>query len=220
MNLKIGILIAVSLLLFACSKTIVEPATTTSETETTDNENEGAIDYRLLFVGNSLTYYNDLPKLVKEVAKSRDLSIATEMLAKGNYALIDHWADGQVQSLIRSKQYDFVIVQQGPSSLAESYRVLLEGGEKFDDLCKANDAQLAYFMVWPSRQYYHTFDGVIRNYTAAAAAHDAILCPVGQVWKRHFDATNDFSYYGRDGFHPAIKGSQVAARVIVDSLFP
>ncbi len=74
-------------------------------------------------------------------------------------------------------------------------------------------------MVWPSRMYYHTFDGVIKNYTAAAEANNAVLCPAGQVWKTHFDQTNDFSYYGADGFHPSLKGSQVAAKVIFESLF-
>ncbi len=175
--------------------------------------------YNLLFVGNSLTYYNNLPSLVKNKARERGITVNTKMLAYGNYAIVDHWADGEVQELIKSKTYDYVIIQQGPSSQADGYEMLVNGGKLYSDLCKAHGVKLAYYMVWPSRSYYHTFDGVIANYTAGAAANDALLCPVGQVWKAHFDQTGDFSYYGPDQFHPSLKGSLVAAEVIVDSLF-
>ena len=77
---------------------------------------------------------------------------------------------------------------------------------------------VSLFMVWPSKQNYHTFEGVIKNHSEAATANQAILCPVGQVWKAHFDSTNDFSLYDYDGFHPSLKGSKMAAKVIVDML--
>jgi hypothetical protein len=175
--------------------------------------------HRLLFVGNSLTYTHDLPRLVETAATVRGMHIETTMLAKPGYAIVDHWADGVVQGLISSGNYDFVIIQQGPSSQQDGYQMLVNAGRQYSDLAQAHGAKLAYFMVWPSRQYYHTFAGVIANYTAGAQANDAILCPVGQVWKDHFDATGDFSYYGADNFHPSRQGSQVAAEVILDSLF-
>ena len=177
-------------------------------------------DANILFVGNSLTYTNNLPELVTSKAKLKNIVIGTKMIAKGNYAIIDHWTDGEVQKEVASKNYDFVIIQQGPSSQAEGREMLIDDGQKFKDLCDQNDAELVYFMVWPSRTYYETFDDVIKNYRDAASINDAILCPVGEVWKEHFDLTNNFDYYGVDGFHPSLMGSQVAADVIVDSLFP
>ena len=74
-------------------------------------------------------------------------------------------------------------------------------------------------MVWPSLKYYHTFDGVIKNYTDAAAINNTILIPVGKVWKDYFDKSNNFQYYGPDGFHPSITGSEISAKVIVETLF-
>ncbi len=189
-------------------------ATTAFSTKAAENES-----YHVLFVGNSLTYTNNLPSLVEQKARDRGLVVEADMLAFPNYAIVDHWADGQVQQLIKSGRYDYVVIQQGPSSQPNGFDMLINGGKLYRDLCQAHGVQLAYYMVWPSRQYYHTFDGVIANYTAGAAANDALLCPVGQVWKAHFDATGDFSYYGPDQFHPSLKGSLVAAEVIVDTLF-
>lgn len=177
-------------------------------------------DFNILFIGNSLTYFNDLPTLVKEIGVEKGIDIGVKTVAEGNYAIVDHWSDGEAQRQIRRGIFDFVVMQQGPSSQQEGRDLLLEGGELFKPLCDEFEAQLAFYMVWPSLTYYHTFDGVIRSYTLAATTHDAILCPVGQVWKDHFDRTDDFSYYYQDGFHPSPEGSQVAAEVIYESLFP
>ncbi|KAA3636494.1 MAG: SGNH/GDSL hydrolase family protein [Bacteroidetes bacterium] len=174
---------------------------------------------RVLFVGNSLTYSNDLPSLVKKAARQKGVSIKTKMFAYPNYAIEDHWNDGVVQKEISRNNYDFVILQQGPSSQPPGRKMLMDYGKKFSYLCQEHDAQLCFFMVWPSLNYYHTFDGVIKNYKEAATMNNAVLCPVGEVWKAHFDSTENFDYYSFDGFHPSLKGSQVAAEVIVEHLF-
>ena len=174
---------------------------------------------KILFVGNSLTYVNDLPRELVNYAKTRDVSITTRMLAFPNYALEDHWNDGEMERLITSNKYDYVIVQQGPSSQEDGRVSLLEFGQKIKALCESNGAKLVFYMVWPAKVNYHTFDGVIRNYSGAAAATNSILCPVGSVWKEHFDTTEDYSYYGPDFFHPSLAGTKVAAEVIFNSLF-
>ncbi|MEL6557524.1 MAG: SGNH/GDSL hydrolase family protein [Bacteroidota bacterium] len=172
----------------------------------------------ILFIGNSLTYANNLPALVKKEAKKRGVKIYTEMVAFANYAIEDHWNDGNVQKLIASKKYQYVILQQGPSSQTPGRNMLIESGKQFSALCAANETKLCYFMVWPALKYYQTFDGVIQNYSDAASINNALLLPVGQYWKRYFDRTKDFSYYSPDRFHPSAKGSRVAAEIIVDHL--
>lgn len=173
---------------------------------------------KILFVGNSLTYTNNLPNLVEQEAKSRGVKVKTTMLAFPNYAIIDHWDDGELQKRIMSKDYDYVVVQQGPSSQAEGRQMLIEDGARLKKLCDKYDTKLAYFMVWPSRTYYYTFDGVIKNHRDAAAENSAILCAVGEAWKVYLEENDDYSLYGMDGFHPSPKGSRLAAQVIVDTL--
>lgn len=173
----------------------------------------------ILFIGNSLTYTNNLPDLVKKSAKIKGIEVNSKLIAFPNYAIVDHWNDGQVQELIASKKFDFVIVQQGPSSQNDGRKMLIENGKEYRSLCELNDTRLCYFMVWPSLVNYHTFDGVIKNYKDAAAINNSILLPVGEVWKDYIDSTNSYEYYSSDGFHPSLKGSQIAAQVIVEYLF-
>ncbi|HEV7780694.1 MAG TPA: hypothetical protein VGO58_05485 [Chitinophagaceae bacterium] len=173
----------------------------------------------ILFVGNSLTYTNDLPVIVTTLARSKGIEVTTTTLAKPAYALEDHWNDGQMQQLIKDNKYDFVIVQQGPSSQADGRAMLLDYGQRIKDICNPQGTKLVFFMVWPAQVNLHTFDGVIRNYTDAAVATGSLLCAVGTEWKRYFSETNDYSYYGPDAFHPSLKGSEVAAGIIVSTLF-
>lgn len=175
---------------------------------------------KVLFIGNSLTYTNDLPSLVAAIGADKGNLIEKEMIAKPNYALEDHWGEGCIQKMIESGFYDFVVIQQGPSSQPDGAQSLLEYGGKIQELCKANDTKLAFFQVWPAKINYQTFPGVIANYMNAAYSTGAILCPVGYAWKQYMDKTNDFSYYGPDEFHPSMLGSAVAADIIYKALFP
>lgn len=206
------------LVFIGCFKVDPPDPVTTTDDDTSIGEFEAG-DINLLFIGNSLTYYNDLPLLVKDEASLLGYDIGVKSYARGNYAIIDHWNDGEVQREIESGVFDYVIIQQGPSSQLLGREWLIEYGARYKALCEANETELAFYMVWPSLEYYDTFDGVIRNYSDAASINNSILCPVGRVWKDHFDATDDFSYYGGDGFHPSLKGSKVAAEVIVETLF-
>lgn len=202
-----------SSLLLICS--FLFSSTSTMEKENSSKQQEVI---QVLFVGNSLSYTNNLPKLVKDAAKHKGLKIKTSILAKPNYALIDHWDEGHLQKKINNDQFDYVIVQQGPSSQNEGRKLLLEAGKKISILCDNSNSRLMFFMVWPAIQYYQTFDGVISNYREAAVQNKALLAPVGEIWKTHIDSTKNFDYYGPDGFHPSLKGSKVAADIIVSEL--
>ena len=175
-------------------------------------------DYRILFIGNSLTSTNNLPRIVKEQYAELGIIISTRTIAPSGYGLEDHWSVGLIQPLINSSYYDYVIIQQGPSSQDYGRESLIEYGGRIAELCNNNDTKLAFLMVWPSITYYHTFDGVITNYSDAATLSNAILIPVGRNWKYYIDQTGDYSYYGSDGFHPSIKGSEKAAQDVIDYL--
>ena len=179
----------------------------------------GQEQVKILYIGNSLTYSNNLPKLVEREAQKIGFAVSSTTIAKPNYALIDHWREGNVQKLIRSEGFDYVIVQQGPSSQSEGRKMLIEDGQKIVDLSNKYGSVVCFYMVWPSRQYFHTFDEVIESHKMAAKLTASRLIPVGEVWQQYIDNTGSFDYYGPDGFHPSLKGSQVAAELIVTTLF-
>lgn len=174
----------------------------------------------ILFVGNSLTYYNDLPKLVEELSKGSSLTVKTTCLCSPNYALEDHLNEKKLQTMVATDNYDYVIVQQGPSSRQEGRDMLIRDGATLKELCLNTKTRLAFYMVWPSKTYFQSFNEVIQSYTLAAEKNEALLCKVGAAWKIYFEETNDYSLYSEDGFHPSRSGSFLAAWVICAALFP
>lgn len=175
---------------------------------------------KILFVGNSLTYSNDLPGMIEDLGKAFEMKIETQCLCFPNYGLEDHWNDGAVQRLLGEGDFDFVVFQQGPSSQAYGRSSLLEFGGHISKLARQNDTEPAYFMVWPAVRYYQTFEGVIKNHTDAANTNRAKLIPVGIVWRKYREERQEPSLYASDNFHPSRSGSLLASLLIFKKLFP
>lgn len=178
----------------------------------------GFAQLNILFVGNSLTYTNDLPSLVKKLGKKDGIKINTEVIAFPNYALEDHWNEPNVSAALRKTKFDFVIFQQGPSALPASRANLVEYTLKFNGLCKANNTKMCMYTVWPSGDRSFDFINVVKSYQVAADTSKSILAPAGLAWKKLFDERKDFPLYSSDGFHPTIHGSLLAAMVIYGTL--
>jgi len=175
---------------------------------------------KILFVGNSLTYTNDLPSILKKIAKIHKKNIETDMVCYPNYAIVDHLDQGVIQQKIATNNYDYVVIQQGPSSQEEGRKMLFDSGKVLSALCEKYNSKLVYYMVWPSKRYYFTFDKVIKNHTEAAQKNNALLFPVGKLWKQYETLKNGTSLYGPDLFHPSKTGSFLAAIAMFKQLFP
>src|SRR5688500_5140984 len=86
---------------------------------------------RILFVGNSLTYANDLPATLCGLARAAGKRAVCESIAKPDYSLEDHWNERDARTAI-ARGWDFVVLQQGPSALPESRRLLIAYAKRFD----------------------------------------------------------------------------------------
>ena len=169
---------------------------------------------KILFVGNSLTYTNNLPALVEEMGAMDGKIINTHSIVIANYSIEDHWNEGVAEAEIEKGKYDFVVFQQGPSALPESQFLLLEYAGRFAKVCQENNAKMALYMVWPSKSRLFDLDNVILSYTNAAKKTGSLLCSAGLAWKYTWQASPSTSLYGPDGFHPGMDGSVLAALTV------
>ena len=174
---------------------------------------------KVLFVGNSLTYFNDLPNMVQVVGEATGHEIAVRSVTRGNFALEDHWVSGEALEVIQAAPWDVVILQQGPSSLALNKINLREWSGVFSEAIRGVGARPALFMVWPEASRPAAFDAVSDAYTQAAEAVDGILMPVGEAWRTAWEEDAALAFDGPDGFHPTELGSALGALVIFQQLF-
>jgi hypothetical protein len=176
---------------------------------------------RVLFIGNSLTYVNDLPSLVGAMADSLAVSrpFWSRTAAQPDYALEDHWTDPRTRDALAGSTWDIVAMQQGPSSLPENQASLREWSVRWAELIRNGNALPSLYMVWPESTRRSAFPAVSDAYTAAAEAVDGMLFPVGRAWLIAWESDPTLPLYGPDGFHPSGLGTYLAALVIVDRLY-
>lgn len=178
----------------------------------------GDADVTVLFVGNSLTYANDLPSLVGTVAEAAGHTFASASVALPDFSLEDHWRT-DIASVVRNVRPQVVVLQQGPSSLPESQVHLRRWADTLSPVIEEVGARPALLMVWPDRSRTAFFDDVRTAYRDAAISVDGMFIPAGEAWREAWESDPDLALYGPDGFHPSLVGSQVAALTVFAVLF-
>lgn len=174
--------------------------------------------FSLLFIGNSLTAANDLPAQLEAMGRASGIAIHCTMVAKPDFSLEDHWADGEARKAIARGGWSHVILQQGPSALPESRVLLNEYAGRFDREIRRARARPSFFMVWPSAARSGDFDGVSASYAGAASLTAGVLMPAGDAWRAAWRREPGLALYGPDGFHPSRLGSYLAALTIFHTL--
>jgi hypothetical protein len=174
---------------------------------------------RLLFIGNSLTASNDLPSLVQQlfVTLNQPKPFVEAIVMPGS-SLGDHWRNNpKLKQTIIEGKWDYIILQQGPSSLAASQRELLQDMATAKPWLKQSNAKACLFMVWPDTSRHRFFPQVRDAYANAAKAVDGVFLPAGlslQYIREEAPTVNLFN----DGLHPNQLGTYLAAYVIAARL--
>jgi hypothetical protein len=177
-------------------------------------------ELRVLFIGNSLTYTNDIPAIVQALAEAAGKRrFVYKMIALPDFSLEDHWDQGDARRAIKDGKWDVVVLQQGPSALPESRALLIEYARRFNDEIRKIGARPALFTVWPSRARFNDFNRVVESYALAAQAVDGMLLPAGAAWQAAWRYKPELALYSPDNFHPSIAGSYLAAIVIYQQLY-
>jgi hypothetical protein len=175
---------------------------------------------KVLFIGNSLTYANDVPGMIEALAKaSRQRRFEHESITLPDHSLEDHWNKGNALKKIQKGKWDFVVMQQGPSAGKEGREVLLKYGKLFGDEIKKKGATPAMYMVWPAAGRAQDFPGVSETYLSGARAVGGLFLPVGEAWLSALRIDREIILYSQDGFHPSVVGSYLAALVIFEKMY-
>lgn len=175
---------------------------------------DDAGDVRVLFVGNSLTEFNDLPGMFRTLALAggHPGPVIGSVLRSG-YSLSDHWDEGDARSALEGSRWSLVVLQQGPSALPTSQVELIELATRFDSVARRRGTRTGLYMVWPPTERFTAFDSVSASYRAASQAVNGVLFPAGDAWQAAWRRDPGLERYTSDGFHPTIAGTYLAALV-------
>ncbi len=207
--------------------TIVAGETATANIDVTMNPNTGELEIivdfgedvesptRILFIGNSITYYNSGVYVHLE-AIAEDLNPETDIICEditgGGMTLQGHWGNQTTQDAITNGNYDYVVLQENTSWPVNSPEIFYEYVTLFNNIITASGAQTVLFMSAP---YQGTFETMIEM-QAAAYNHigyeiGAPVIAVGRAFQRCRNQYPEIELYQADGNHPTPEGTYLAA---------
>jgi hypothetical protein len=170
---------------------------------------------RILFLGNSLTYVNDVPGLVQGLAAGsggEPLAVAT--VAFPDVSLEDLWNQGEARRVIARGDWSVVVMQQGPSAAEENRELLRHYARQFEGVIRAAGARSALYAIWPWAWRLQDYDRSTESYALAAADVDGLMFPVAEAWRAAWRRDPSLQLYAADGVHATPLGSYTAALVI------
>jgi hypothetical protein len=166
---------------------------------------------KVLLIGNSFTARNDLPGLVAELARSARHRLDSKLLSIGGASLRTHWNKGDALREIETGDYDRVVLQEQSTLPIKNATRMHENVRLFDGAIKAVGAKTVLYMTWARRHAPESQQAITDAYTSIGAELDAAVIPAGLTWQRVLRKPNAPVLHDRDGSHPTLAGSYLAA---------
>ncbi len=202
-------------------------------------QNKVKTKQRVLFLGNSYTYVNNLPIIIKYIATIESDTLITDENLIGGYTLKGHSTNQTSISKIMQGNWDAVVLQeqsQLPSFPDETVEADVFPAAKYlDSIIHVYNpcAKTIFYMTWgrkngdnsncsfwPPVCTYAGMDSLLNlRYRMMAAQNNAIVSPVGQIWKEVRETNPEIVLYQSDESHPDMAGSYAAACSFYTTLF-
>ncbi len=227
-----------SLFIFAALCLLALPALAESRagvsavmTSTTASTAEKKIS--VLFLGNSYTYSNDMPKMLADIASNdpgNHVQLEIQSATKQGGTLETLWQDNRIREAFAERRWSYVVLQEQSlwAALPESVEETTTSARKWAELATAVEATPVIFASWarqPNSFWYtdrkYSFLGSPRrmqenldkNAAALAASLRGIVAPVGAAWAAALKDDVTWPLYGPDSHQPTPAGSYLSALV-------
>jgi hypothetical protein len=185
----------------------------------------------VLFIGNSLTFYNDLPRLFVALAESGGRSVEADMSSSGGGTLAGHATSGNTRYKLNQRTWSFVVLQEQseyPAVAARRQELVYPALRALRDRIAEVGAVPILFMTWGRRDGcpeigYQTYEemqaGVEEGYLEIADEYGWAVVPVGVAWRNAIEQRPDLELWLPDGIHPTLPGSYLAACTFYAAIF-
>jgi hypothetical protein len=197
---------------------------------------------KVLFIGNSYTYVENMPDLFRNIADSAGYKVKTQMYAPGGVSVGDisqgtqaHMNNPAVYENIRSDKWDYVVLQDNQGRFVLDYghfpssSLVIQGHLQIRDSVLKNNpcAKMLWFAGWGTKNgmppYGNTgiemIDRITANYRFLNDTAHQIIAPIGEAWKKIIQSNPAYDLFSADEMHPSLEGSFLTANVIYAAIF-
>ncbi len=173
---------------------------------------------RVLFVGNSYTYYNDLPQLVRSLARAAALPMDVDSVTQGGMSFVGHVNGGRTVERIRAGGWEAVVLQDQSLRPVRAPVLTRQGALELGAEIARAGARIIFYVTWARRGQPQQQPQLDHTYYRLAQELGAEIAPVGPAWQRALRERANLALYVPDGSHPAPAGSYLAAAVLFATL--
>jgi hypothetical protein len=182
---------------------------------------------RVLFVGNSQVYYNDLPQMVEALSESAPADrprIRADRALAGGASLESHWNRGTGKGTPRAKiaeeKWDYVVLQEIFNARPDTFG---KYARLFHDLIRQNGAQTILLSTASiSTLYAKGFQELHDMNIALGKELKVPVAAAGRAWLSYWgEGTTPeqrLALYDPDKAHPGKKGSYIYACTLYAAL--
>src|SRR6266487_3189583 len=186
---------------------------------------------RVLFIGNSYTFVNDLPNTFAKLAKAGKHKVEVGMSAKGGLTLADHVKSTDTLNALNSQKWTYVVLQeqsQIPSVGQSRTYTMYPAARPLVKQIRDIGATPLFFLTWAHRdgwsEYgmrdYESMQYQINNgYYGIAQELNVPVAAVGSAWLAAVRAHPELTLWQEDGSHPSEEGTYLAACVFYAVIF-
>ncbi|HXX61617.1 MAG TPA: SGNH/GDSL hydrolase family protein [Candidatus Sulfotelmatobacter sp.] len=191
----------------------------------------GATCTRVLFIGNSYTYTNDLPGTFVALAQSGGHPVAADSVAEGGATLADANTSDATATKLAATQWGFVVLQEQseiPSLAWSRDNEMYPAARALVARVKAVNSTPVFFMTWAHEagwpenglpDYLAMQQQIDAGYVTIAQQLGVPEAPVGYAWARVHRADPALALWIDDGSHPTAAGTYLAACVFYATIF-
>jgi hypothetical protein len=188
---------------------------------------------RVLFVGNSYTYVNDLPAVLAAMSRAGGATaIEVDGVTVGGATLRNHWETNTAPTRIMAGGWDAVVLQEQSVTPVLNYAEFRTYGVRFANLITTSRARPVYYATWPRAAgdtvYTQSWSGgsltvfgrrLDQAYSQVGAmVAGSTVAHVGNAWMASLTANPTIDLYASDGSHPSTAGTWLAACVLYRAL--
>lgn len=189
---------------------------------------------KVLFVGNSFTYYNEMPQLLERIAAGAGKPLTARRITKGGYSLRQYLdpTDPYAQELeeARKERWDYVVLQGQSAEPAIETEQFLRAAAELCKKARAIGATPLFYQTWSytdgteklasvSMGYEEFYLALKAAYQQAAKVGDTVCVPVGDLFFRLTAPVGPLHLICGDDYHPTLAGSYAAAILFYCRLF-
>jgi hypothetical protein len=182
--------------------------------------NESMKPLRILFIGNSHTYFHHMPRILNDLAVSAGFGdMAVEQVTGEGAGLSWHWQNRETRAVLARGKWDHVVLQDRSRGPLEDRAAMFCHARLFDAEIRDLGARTVFYMTWANRRTPENQEMLAAAYMEIARELDALVAPVGLVWESVLEKHPDIRLHHTDDRHAGPAGAYLSACVFFSLLF-